>query len=690
MIDNTSQTHHVSPCASENIGVTTNVDHSNKTDSSHSTQSDSSHSNKTDSSRSTQSDSSCTSSNRTGSSRSRSNRTGLSRSRSNRSDSSYSTQSDSSCTSSNRTGSNRSKNTRSDTSRKSNRPDMDLRSTTWETGNSRSQPRSTKQRNHDSYTLQLTPSNESSIQEIAYNVRDAVVAISGQYHRTPHSDHAESDGNVDIVHGNGFFIKGHYIICPASLVLVSPVKYPTGVHRQTQAAINRSLTKYPNTITRMTRIIVAVSNVNGCGKSYSYEADIVGVDGSSNIAVLYINGDNGWNTSSPPIRSCHPFLNWGKSRNSCPGDVVILIGEVTGFDRIGLTRLSVGFVSENGVSVGNIADNRYVSYGGSVPGELLLLSNIMPLGDQTGLPVITTNGTVIGMYLHVENSKGLNIALSEFFMRRPLKALIRSFIDNKIPDSYRGFVDVVHHQESRASTISSDADIDHPASPGNMDIPFPGLDNSCNFRPYAGNSYYCFSKSCLGLGGVLMTQDDYITNFDRGSRHTSQPGVFLQRSHASVSQGDTTTCGSDSQVNIRSDGDDSCKEIVGYRILAIAGPVPPSDANDFFIPGTPPLTSQVPVLPSSPLYGVISVGDIITHVNCCPIGDRKGQISPALIMWRVRPGDNVTILYRKQIENFKTPHEITVQTYSYSPFLDFPWYAVPIPETLQNMFPVIM
>jgi hypothetical protein len=140
--------------------------------------------------------------------------------------------------------------------------------------------------------------------------------------------------------------------------------------------------------------------VNSGGLSYSYEADIVGIDGAANISILYINMNREWNRCNPSIRVCHPFLHWGKSRNTCPGDPIILIGETSRPDNIGLSNIKISGTSENGVVIGNIADNRYISYGGSIPGELILLSNVLTSGFQQGLPVITNNGTVIGMFVY--------------------------------------------------------------------------------------------------------------------------------------------------------------------------------------------------------------------------------------------------------------------------------------------------
>lgn len=644
-----------------------------------------------------------------------------------------------------------------------------------------------------------------SIQEIIYNVRDAVVNISGQIILTS-SDQSDTGSTINpttITEGNGFFIKGHYIICPASLVLIAPTLLQTHGRFPPYPGIPTN-SNYPNTHIRVSKILVTISNVNGCdqtpdttypkdrknlpikssskveeiyspgtniqessvtkakstlntthsiehksdktsketsplpsilipvlelpveqqipllragallvkesihdqpkeklratlktsiaynegisappGRSYSYEADLVGVDAASNIAVLCINMTHKWNRHNPPIRACHPFLQWGKSRNVSPGDTVILIGETSSPDTIGINSLMPNIskmltnVTENGVAIGNIADNRYVSYGGKIPGELLLLSNILTHGFQQGLPIITLNGTVIGMFLHVNSLSSYNVALSEFFMRRPVKALIRSFIDNNIPENYKGFVEAI---------------------------------------PDPIGSYYRFNKGWLGLGGILINQNDYNTHIRTTKELTMQSDPqsnSINISRYPILNNGEITHGPD------------CKEIIGYRILAIAGM---NGITGFFIPGLLPKSSlsesivnsmksneieeslnensertptpkvelitpqglYFPDLISSPLCGIISIGDIITHINGCPLGDRKRQISPALVMWRVRPGNTVTLRYRKQSENFELFHEITTHTKSYEPFLDFPWYSMTIPVPLETMMPTLI
>lgn len=467
-------------------------------------------------------------------------------------------------------------------------------------------PGQTKSQRGDKRTRSLT------IRELACNLRDAVVAISGQI------VFLDPGGIPALItqRGNGFFIKGHYIICPANLVLIGP---KTGLKRLPPSLI-QSENGYSNQFIRVSRILVDVSNVNGSGHSYSYEADIVGLDGAANLAVLRINPTKAWNINNPSIRVCHPILQWGKSRNSCSGDTVILIGNIcspasiTGSD----TTLAV---AENAITLGILSDNRYVFPGGQVPGELLLLSNILPHGEQQGLPIITTHGTVIGMTVHVYDSYTYNIGLSEFFMRLPVKALIRSYQDKCIPERYQGFI-----------TLISDPIGD----------------------------YYVFNKSWIGIAGILMDAQDYDTTINITSR-------------APIAEGDALThlpC---------------CKEILGYRVLAVAGELP----TEVFIPGNSPPNSLIPTLSLSPAYGIINRGDIITHLNGCPLGDRKGQISPSLVMWRIQPGAKVKISYRKQTEQFEHTHEVIVHTQSYQPFLDFPFYSrFQIP--LQGMLPTLL
>lgn len=436
-------------------------------------------------------------------------------------------------------------------------------------------------------------SKPQNIRELVYKLRDAVVLITGQIIL---NDDAGKSSLISL-QGNGFFIKGHYIICPSSLILIRTDLLIT--HNRVPS-YDRDINK----LVRVSRILVDISNVNNSGQSYSYEADIVGVDGAANLAILRISTNSTWNTHNPVLRVCHSFLEWGKSRNTCSGDTIILIGDITAPISIN-TSYTPNYLpgSENAITLGILSDNRYVFPNGQVPGELLLLSNILPYGNHQGLPIINMDGSVIGMLIHIHNPNKIpyNVGLSEFFMRRPVKGLIRTYQDNAVPDRYLGFVE-------------------------------PVIDPIGN--------YYRFNKSWLGVKGILMNSQDYNTDIEKLIRIPSVEN-----------------------------SDSSSKEIVGYRIISISQGITGS-----YTPETS-LDSSRSTLISSPLNGIVYPGDIITHINDCPLGDRKGQISPSLVMWRVRPGDPIKITYKKQMDRFVQIHEITVHSNSYQPFLDFPFYS---------------
>lgn len=332
-----------------------------------------------------------------------------------------------------------------------------------------------------------------NIATLIYSVRDAIVTVSCHYSETNTTKKS-----------NGFFIKGHYIICPSEVIFN-----------------DKKLTK---------KILVDISNVNNSGKSYSYETELIGYDGAGNIAVLKINFEKEGNKNNPVLRNSHQFLPWGKSRNINQGEQIWLIGQtVQG--------------SENSIIDGIISDNRYVS---DIPGEMLLLSCSVP---SFGLPVITVDGDIIGM------SVGKNIALSEFFMRKPVKAIIKK--------NY-----------------------------GEEDNSVETVDGIFRVR-----------KSFLGIFGILLSQDDYYESINFNNL---------------------------------------CREIVGYKITHL------NELRE------------------------ISVGDIVTQINGCPLGDRKGQISPSLVMWRLAPRTKIILTYKKQEEGFIEDHVVEVETKEYDLQYDFP------------------
>lgn len=434
-------------------------------------------------------------------------------------------------------------------------------------------------------------SNEPvSMRELIYAVRDTVVSLTVQF---------ESPSGLQQTRGNGVLIKGHYILCPANLVLSVPpmISYPV-------------------------RILVGISGVTVIDptnpkkithKSYIYQAELLGGDYRGNLAILVLNMAHSWNQNNPPLEA-HPTLSWGKSRNASPGDSVLIIGDINTYPSLLPGRWGPWEGSENGVLSTTVADNRYVSYDGTIPGELLLLTANHPVA--AGAAVISRDGQLMGIV--VPSTTPRVLALSEFFMRRPVRALIRSFINNRIPIEFENQIQLIK-LASPIGTSSSDRII------------------------------YRFDKSWLGLSGILVTPDDYYTTLVINSDGTFQKHLMSIPDQLEVSEP---------------------KEIGGYRITWIAGNL--QTQNKSADPSSFPWKQT-----ESPLRSILKIGDIVTHLNECPLGDRWGQVAPSLIMWRVKPQTEVVLQYRRQAEAFTISHTLSVQTLPYPPWDDFPWYAIP-------------
>lgn len=442
---------------------------------------------------------------------------------------------------------------------------------------------------------------------------------------------------------DGFFIKGHYIITTASAVLMPP-SLTSVVNRYpyfNQIDLTDEERRIQNTMVRASRILVTVHNVNGKGHSFVYEADLVGVDGAGNIAVLRINYKKQWNLCNPCIEKCHPYFKFGKSRAAKAGEKIYLLGDYVSDLAIRMLTNGAGLISE-----GLVSDHRYTDYAGYVFPEIVLVS-AHAYTFSSGLPIVNAQGEVIAMqatdvaavndsFTPVVEGQGWVGGVSEFFMRRVIKTIIKA-------DGCRRSNDI--HLEL----------INDPVGP-----------------------YYRYKKGYLGIAYELLTGLDYDTVVDFTSDTAdSAIGEFAQRFRLS-----------DTGEFLNSP---ACKEIVGIRVLGIAG-INQENANNvpngnlFVAAGTGPAPLALG-LPLSPLYGKLQPGDVITHINGIALGDLEKQVTPALITWRLLEGDQIDICYRRggnalegeSVEfsgNYDNLFTVTVTVADFPLLYDFPWYAI--------------
>lgn len=134
-------------------------------------------------------------------------------------------------------------------------------------------------------------------------------------------------------------------------------------------------------IARVERIFVHVYNAE-CKKSYVYEADLEGLDGAGDIAVLKIDPLKEWNKTLPSL-SDQPSLKFASSRGTKIGSKVCVIGDPFGLDY-------------QSVTIGVVRDNKHMEQTGSILVETITIDSAITCGNS-GSPILNDCGRVIGM-----------------------------------------------------------------------------------------------------------------------------------------------------------------------------------------------------------------------------------------------------------------------------------------------------
>lgn len=284
--------------------------------------------------------------------------------------------------------------------------------------------------------------------EIFANFKDAVVNVTGQFTLA-----SGATGATGTLSGNGFFItKKHFVVCPAHLVTLHPAiraaRSPTGPSGGTG-------------ITPVNNIFVDVFNVNGGSKSYTYQAQLEGVDGAGDIALLKIHRDD---NEQPRIKECHPYLKFGDSTKYTKGNRVFSIG--TQYDKDFQSMVS-GEVRNNHLTVNN-GSVVYEAFSTTLPYNAEVRTTSMNvLGSAVtfveyykgpdGQPILDVTGRVVGMLTgalasvraataeasDIRNPNAVSardtqvvgdnysVGPSQRFMCCPLKALVKAYCKNK-------------------------------------------------------------------------------------------------------------------------------------------------------------------------------------------------------------------------------------------------------------------
>ncbi len=449
-----------------------------------------------------------------------------------------------------------------------------------------------------------------------------------------------------IMEGNGFFIKSHFIVTPASNVLLPPSLTSVANRYPLFDPSNTALGSMKDQMIRASRILVSVFNVNNKEHSFVYEADLVGVDGAGDIALLRINFKRQWNLCNPCIEKCHPYFKLGSSRASKDGEKVYLIGDIVS-SLINTRAFAGNFITE-----GVLSNHRYLEHTGWALPETVVVSCDV-LAYKAGCPILNCRGEVIGMqtinvvgsvpqildtgfegvrYLNQSIGNGRVGGPSEFFMRRVLKTLIKGSCSRKFNCQLEIIQDPV-------------------------------------------GSYYRYKKAYAGIAYDVLDGYEYDVTVDytSGALTSGQPRVRLSPN------GDFLNS-------------PSCKELIGIRVLGLAG-ANPDDAlgimnGYYYVPGgigSDPVLLQG--LPVSPFLCKLQPGDIITHIEGVALGDLDKQIAPSLITWRLCAGDQIEFCYRRGgnalntsdnslTENYDNLYTSCVTLADFPYAMDYPYYAI--------------
>jgi hypothetical protein len=176
---------------------------------------------------------------------------------------------------------------------------------------------------------------------------------------------------------------------------------------------------------RHTKYHVRVNNVNQSGKSYIYEASLIGLSGSLDVGVLKI--ENKKTKDGPPDICNQAGLVWGKSRTYANGQPIYMISESVWN---GAGRITKGTITDNLYSDNINYDDGFNQNGfHSVAWAECISLDLLSTSSNSGSPILDRYGRVIGILMGRAidpnmNHPSVSFAVSENIARRVTTALI--------------------------------------------------------------------------------------------------------------------------------------------------------------------------------------------------------------------------------------------------------------------------
>ncbi len=485
------------------------------------------------------------------------------------------------------------------------------------------------------------------------------------------------NARADIIkEGNGFFFRkgckkekkdkcrdkcyspsshsGLYIMTAAQNVLLPPSLSSVAQRFPPVDATPFSYGNIKDTMVRASRILVSVFGVadkKGCKHSYVYEADLIGVDGAGDLAILKIAECSGFNKCQPALCDHIAFKLGGKP---CAGDKVYLLGD---YVTSSLNRRTFNAVSA--IADGIVSDADYADYFGWALQEAVLVT-APAYAFTAGLPMIDCEGRVFAM-----------------------QTTDLAAVDNRINFTLgTGATGTIGQTEGSGLVAGPSMAFLAPSIKAIL-RPCDCSRIECDIEQIADSvgSYRRFVKGYAGIAYDIFTAGDYTTTaeFTSGKIYSTLPRIRVS-STGQLLNGPNP------------------KILRGVRVLGLAGANPDDQENiangAYYVPGGTGLSAPLAglVLPVSPVLGKLLPGDLITSIGGIPMGDIGQQRAPAAATWGVKPGCDLTFCYSRGgnelntddngVDNDSeqygrnTSYSVRVGLVGFPKLMDYPWYSI--------------
>lgn len=410
--------------------------------------------------------------------------------------------------------------------------------------------------------------------------------------------------------GSGFVTECGFIVTAASLVTLPPIAFDFFGRFVTVVRSPAPADTAPAVIAN--RVFVTLTPP-GCKCGFVYQAAVVGIDLTNNLAVLRIDERAVANIDKPKI-NCLTNLKWGKSRKYPTGSPVYTVDN--------------GSLTKQKFNAGHIMDNKNPDTTEAF--YETVDTDIMFRVAMVGAPLLDANGNVVGMItggiFNFANQESVTTP-SEIIDGGPAVVTDPRLPPDPTPQRF----DPTFFEAPNGGINTAAKE-----SWGTIDgMTFGSAEHT--IKPIVRRFIAAFNGKCDK--GLILVKDP-VGNFFFRERawlfldlELNSPETFLDNnlqvafvSSFAAGSGFTPTVGPTFSLQTP-----SCAALQGYYLTGGAG---------------------------GSLLGILDRNDLITEMACIPLG-RCGENFYSVLEC-FNPGDRVRLVYYKANEQYSTPHCLDV------------------------------